>query len=29
MAFVSDMSRQFRTLGVPRSRIITEELQFR
>jgi ferredoxin-NADP reductase len=29
MAFVSDMSRQFRALGVPRSRIITEELQFR
>jgi predicted ferric reductase len=28
-AFVSDMSRQFRAFGVPRSRIITEELQFR
>jgi predicted ferric reductase len=29
MAFVKDMSRQFRALGVPRIRIITEELQFR
>jgi len=29
MAFVSDMARQFRALGVPRNRIITEELQFR
>lgn len=28
-AFVADLARQFRTLGLPRERIITEELQFR
>ncbi|GAB5374691.1 MAG: ferric reductase-like transmembrane domain-containing protein [Acuticoccus sp.] len=28
-AFVDDMARQFRALGVPRERIILEELQFR
>ncbi|MGB7949715.1 MAG: hypothetical protein WCH75_18695, partial [Candidatus Binatia bacterium] len=29
LRFVSDMARQFRALGVPRDRIITEELEFR
>lgn len=28
-AFVADMARQFRAIGLPSSRIITEELQFR
>jgi predicted ferric reductase len=27
--FISDLARQFRALGVPRDRIITEELEFR
>jgi ferredoxin-NADP reductase len=27
--FVADLARQFRALGVPRDRIITEELEFR
>jgi ferredoxin-NADP reductase len=27
--FVSDLARQFRALGVPQNRIITEELEFR
>ena len=29
LRFVADLSRQFRALGVPRERIITEELEFR
>ena len=29
LRFVADLSRQFRALGVPRDRIITEELEFR
>jgi ferredoxin-NADP reductase len=29
LRFVSDLARQFRALGVPRDRIITEELEFR
>jgi predicted ferric reductase len=29
LRFVSDLARQFRVLGVPRDRIITEELEFR
>jgi predicted ferric reductase len=29
LRFVADLSRQFRALGVPRGRIITEELEFR
>ena len=29
LRFVTDLSRQFRALGVPRDRIITEELEFR
>lgn len=29
MPFVTDFARQFRAVGLPRSRIITEELQFR
>jgi hypothetical protein len=29
MAFVEELTAQFRALGVPRARIITEELQFR
>lgn len=29
MPFVTDFARQFRDLGLPRNRIITEELQFR
>ena len=27
--FISDIARQFRTLGAPRERIITEEFEFR
>jgi ferredoxin-NADP reductase len=27
--FISDLARQFRALGIPRERIITEELEFR
>jgi len=27
--FVADLARQFRALGLPSSRIVTEELQFR
>jgi anti-sigma B factor antagonist len=29
LRFISDLARQFRGLGVPRDRIITEELEFR
>jgi predicted ferric reductase len=29
LTFVSDLARQFRTLGLPHDRIITEELEFR
>jgi hypothetical protein len=29
VAFVSDLVRQFRALGVPAHRIITEEFEFR
>ncbi len=29
LTFISDLTRQFRALGVPRDRIITEELEFR
>ena len=29
LRFISDLARQFRVLGVPRDRIITEELEFR
>jgi ferredoxin-NADP reductase len=29
VAFISDLARQFRALGVPPDRIITEEFEFR
>jgi ferredoxin-NADP reductase len=29
LRFISDLARQFRALGVPRDRIITEEFEFR
>jgi ferredoxin-NADP reductase len=28
-SFIGDIARQFRELGVPRDRIITEEFEFR